>query len=625
MATLRTAVILCLRPNANPASVKSQAWYTRYFFAISNSQAAYWMEQTRGQLTIAGDVIDWVQYPEDPYRKLGQGGYEHLRRDILEVATTRAFPEDEDFRRYDRFVVILALNPGEPCDAGSGSFMRGGKWYSGFVAFAQTDETPGHAFDYTAHETGHQLGMEHSWGSPGFWTGSPWDPHGVYGHPYCVMSAQAYGGIDTTFSPSPLPDNANAFSRIPPRLNAALCVAKNFMTAYEYNLAQSPGATTVRIYARDLWFARSDNKLQALRVTALDGKSYVFEYRRASGLYDKGLSADTVILTALAGSTGGEAGTFVRAESLPWRYPSTARFLDVPDFAVQILEWSPDSESVLLYVSPSNIPGQGLFRFSLTEQSTETLASVTVASGIHNFVQGEEKCVQGPYPWEQRHIYLRVKVGFSYQSPFAVNPQWSIRGVSLDSGGGVLELSYHECSLPQPVPHGLTTRRRIAIRYSFENTANQSVLILENNPEDGVFELVVSVSADVGLGTFSESLTIPISGQELTFGNGFDEARFSCLFIPHDDRFRLKTPILPSNIWDKIPRPERPNVSRLLGALASHLDADLVAADEIERSLARYLKVDKVPMMLVDKTRAENIVATEHDANQVNPVPGVPK
>lgn len=617
MATLRTAVILCLRPNANPASVKSQGWYTRYFFGVSNSQAAYWMEQTRGQLTFAGEVIDWLPYPEDPYRKKDKDGYQHLRRDILEVATARAFPNDADFQRYDRFVVLLALNTGEPCDAGSGPFERGGKWYSGFVAFAETDNTPGHAFDYTAHEFGHQLGLEHSWGIPRFWTGSPWDPHGEYGHPYCVMSAQSYGGFDTAFTPNPLPDNATAQSRIPPRLNAAVCVAKNFMAAYEYNLAQSPGATTVRIYARDLWFARGDNNLQALRVTAPDGRSYVFEYRRVSGLYDKGLTADTVILTALAGSTGGEAGTFMQAESLPWRSPHAGLFEDSLDFAVELLEWSPDSESVLLHISPNN--ATRLFGFSLTELSTDILESVEVASGVHDFVQGEEKCVRGPYPWMQRNIFVRKKLGFTYQSPIALTAKWSIRGVPLDSAGGVLELSYHECWLPQPVPHGLRTRRKIVVRYAFEEAANQSILIIENNPDDGIFELIVSVSADVGLGRFSDARTILINGAELRFGNGFDEARFACLFIPHDDRFHLKTPILPSKIWDQIPRLERKLVSRLLGALSNHLDdSNVVAAEEIERTLARYLKIDTVPMMWVDHTRAENIVATGHDVSEPN-------
>lgn len=616
MATLRTAVILCLRPNANPASVKSQGWYTRYFFGVSNSQAAYWMEQTRGQLTFAGEVIDWLPYSEDLYRKKDQDGYKHLRRDILEVATARAFPRDEDFNRFDRFVVILALSPGEPCDAGSGPFERGGNWYSGLVAFAQTDSTPGHAFDYTAHELGHQLGLGHSWGLSRYWTGMPWDPHGEYGHPYCVMSAQSYGGTNPTFTPNPVPDNAIAQTRIPPRLNAAMCVAKNFMAAYKYDLEQNPGATTVRIYARDLWFARNDNRLQALRVTALDGKSYVFEYRRASGLYDRGLHADTVMLSALAGSKGGDAGTFMQAEALPWKSPHSGLFEDSLDFAVELLEWSPDSESVLLHVSPNK--ATRLFRFSLTELSKEILESQEVASGIHDFVQGEEKCVRGPYPWVQRHIYLREKLRFTYQSPIAVTPKWSIRGVPLDSAGGVLELSRHECWLPQPVPHGIRTRRKITVRYAFEGGPNQSVLILENNPEDGGFELLVSVSADLGLGVYSEAITILINGAELTFGNGFDEARFACIFIPHDDRFHLKSPILPSNIWDKIPRPERPAVSRLLRALASHVDSDVIAADEIERALAKYLKIDAVPMMWVDHTRAENIVATEHDVNESN-------
>ena len=33
---------------------------------------------------------------------------------------------------------------------------------------------------------------------------------------------------------------------------------------------------------------------------------------------------------------------------------------------------------------------------------------------------------------------------------------------------------------------------------------------------------------------------------------------------------------------------------------------------------AKYLKIDAVPMMWVDHTRAENIVATEHDVNESN-------
>lgn len=606
MATVKTAVILCYRPMVDQTKLRDPGWYFKYFFTIKNSQASYWMEQTRGNLTISGSIFGWFPYPADPNRKKGQEGYVQLRRDILEVATTIAFPAEEQLKQFDRFVVMLALNPGEEADGNTGSFFRFETWGSGVVAHVHVDKDPDDecAFDYIAHEVGHLLGIADSGG-----------PTGIYGHPYCVMSARTYGGMSTTYTPVPLPDGAAQYGQIPPRLNAAACVAKNYMVPIEHDMRTSTGPMLVRLYARDVWFSRSENKSHALRVTRSDGKTLVFEYRRKSGNYDRGMTADTVILSALEGGLEGLAGTFVEALTLPNERGWGRRFNDgYTGFAAEIVEWSLNSESIVLHLSPNTNTRLSFCR--LIEREIETVQIREIANGIHDFVAGEVKCIRGPYPWVLQAIWQKQIVYLEYASPIPAKPQWIIQGTPLNDSSGTVELRSHPCVVAPPIPNGLRTLRDVVLRYSITENSGQSLLTVENNPDDGVFDYQIACKIDNGLGSFSEARTFSFSGLDVKFGNGFDEARFRCLFIPHDDRPTRRSPILPSGIWDKINRPDRPIVRKLLGSLAVASETDVDAFEVIERELASFLRLEHLPLLWIDNARAENIQSTSHSQSQ---------
>jgi M6 family metalloprotease-like protein len=601
MPSLKTAIILCYRPKVDPKTLSERGWYMSYFFSVKNSHAAYWLEQTQGQLTISGDVLGWFKYPEDPNRSKDQ------RQDILEVATSIALPNEDQFRKYDRYVVMLALNPKEPGDGGSSEFMRFGHVFSGMVALVQTDPSNGHAFDFIAHELGHQLGYNHSFGSASY-KNAVWSAPGEYGHPYCIMSAQGYGGRDTTFTPTPLRDNANAYTRIAPRLNAAACVAKGHILLGEYDLRTNPGEATIRIHARDLWLNTRENKIQALRVTRSDGASFVFEYRRKTGNYDQGLSKDTVILNALHGGLGNIHGTFVQSCTLPWSEPNFGHFfISTLGFAAEIIEWSPNSESILLRLSP-NLRSK-TFDFSLHGSEMEILDSQVVASGVHDFVKGEEKCIIGSYPWTQTAIRQRMTLILSYKSPTRLNAEWHISGVNLTGSAGTIQISNIQCLLPQPIPRGIRTRRDVQLNYLILETPGQIVVRLENNPNDGDYELDFNVRVNVGLGSFTGGFPIRFTGEHVEFGNGFNEKRFSCLFIPHDKRLHIKTPVLPAGIWEHIARPKRPIVQKLLASLAVAKETDFAKAEIIESELAAFLQREDLPLLWFDFTSAENIQA----------------
>jgi M6 family metalloprotease-like protein len=603
MATIPTAVILCYRPMVDQTKLRDPGWYNRYFFDLGNTQASYWMEQTRGNDTISGTIFGWFPYPEDPNRKKGQEGYLQLRRDILEVATTIAFPTEEELKQFDKFVVMLALNPGEEADGNTGRFKSFGTWRYGMVAHVHVDKDPDDecAFDYIAHELGHLLGIADSWG-----------PTGGYGHPYCVMSARTYGGMSTTYTPDPLPDGAAQYGQIPPRLNAAACVAKNYMVPIEHDIRTIASPTLVRIYARDVWFSRSENKFHALRVTSGE-RTFVFEYRRKSGNYERGMTADTIILSALEGGRGGLAGTFVEALTLPYK---NKRHIYIPltSFAVEIFEWSLNSESIVLRLSPNF--NTLSYHFSLRAGDPETVQVREIANGIHDFVAGEVKCIRGPYPWRLEAIWQKQKVVLKYAVPIPAKPQWIIKDTPLNDSSGTVTLRSHPCVVAPPIPNGLRTLRDVVLRYSITENSGQSLLTIENNPDDGEFECQIACKIGNDLGSFSESVTLFFSGLDVKYENGFNEDRFRCLSIPHDDRIHFKSPILPSGIWDKIKRPDRPIVRKLLRSLAVASETDVDAFEGIERELASFLRLEHLPLLWIDNARAENIQSTSHLQSQ---------
>ena len=70
-------------------------------------------------------------------------------------------------------------------------------------------------FDFMAHEIGHAFDIHHSFGSILFQTSG--EGPGGYAHPYCIMSAMAYGNLAAPYFPSPPRNNWPEYAPLGPR------------------------------------------------------------------------------------------------------------------------------------------------------------------------------------------------------------------------------------------------------------------------------------------------------------------------------------------------------------------------------------------------------------------------
>lgn len=266
--------------------------YTGCFLPIRPSGASrYWQDCTFGLINLEGSVVF-------PWRVLGidKPNVSLDRRVVLPHAIERGL--DEGFPLHDfKYVLAMVIPniPGVnaqgqqywPIDGGGapGVSTRGGTW-----SCALLSETDGHQF--FAHEFGHMIDFDHSWGRK---SGAPAE----YADPYCVMSAEDYGTNTRpvwTSAPDPfMPVHADYWQGMAPAPAAA--------TLYHY----LPEFTTAG-YAVELG-SNFANVPRSIRLNALDKRwkpclgvvsvpgtntKYTVEYRRQSG-WDRAVQPAVVI------------------------------------------------------------------------------------------------------------------------------------------------------------------------------------------------------------------------------------------------------------------------------------------------------------------------------------------
>ncbi len=136
----------------------------------------FWYKQSFGKLRIEGQVLDWSRLQTDEatiFTAKDPDGKLMILREVAENIIKQMFPEN-----FDAFIGVFNVPSDHAIDGGTTGN------YSSFSI--------GDPFDFQAHEVGHLIGgkfnFHHSFGieTSTYCTG-------MYGHPYCIMSSEAYG------------------------------------------------------------------------------------------------------------------------------------------------------------------------------------------------------------------------------------------------------------------------------------------------------------------------------------------------------------------------------------------------------------------------------------------------
>ncbi|MFD8754397.1 reprolysin-like metallopeptidase [Kitasatospora sp. NPDC059577] len=241
MPVVRTAVLLTEFPAGQPLDLQGDApWYVSCLFSPTHGQAAYWPKQTAHDMPFDGEAFDRALF-EDP-------APDPSDRETTVHRVIRAMEDDRntDFSPFDVVVVVLGLRDGYPSNGGSTTATSRHRRHHGIVTRS------GDRFDFLAHELGHALGLTHSFGDPAF--KDPGEDYGGYAHPYCIMSAMAYGGIGGPFIPATPRDGRREHSALGPGLNATTAPGRGWIHADTYNpAAAGPAEFTLR---RRHWLGR---------------------------------------------------------------------------------------------------------------------------------------------------------------------------------------------------------------------------------------------------------------------------------------------------------------------------------------------------------------------------------
>ena len=170
-------------------------WYRDYFLSTNGGVGAYWFKQSNGNCWFEGDVLGWYEFSVLP---------DFTNRDAIAEAGIRDADAQTGWsikERYDTAIIFLARAGNAGSNAGALAIVPAlSPRLAGRVVLDTNSP-----FDFTAHEIGHALNLNHSFDDTNSnYGGKP----GEYGHRYCIMSAQAYGGTNPTWTPTggaPLP------------------------------------------------------------------------------------------------------------------------------------------------------------------------------------------------------------------------------------------------------------------------------------------------------------------------------------------------------------------------------------------------------------------------------------
>ena len=280
---------------------------------------AFWEDATYGYFDFRGSVISPIydiatadvvgdRYTDDN----GREAYGFPRDKIGARAIALAAADGIDTGRFSGFVVLYRRPAnlrfeGLPVDGFSGGAY--GPAGGPKVAVLNVEAT----HRLMAHEVGHVLLLDHSWGleSGAYgWNDPPFNRTREYGDPFCIMSAQSFGGLDPSYeetSPPAADWPSETFAAVGPAPSLAT------LRHYTHGAAALRDNGAVRWYSRDEWrggvvgvrlHAADDATPGRTKLVVLEGGNslvdlylldgvgtFYLEYRRDQG-WDRGLGFD---------------------------------------------------------------------------------------------------------------------------------------------------------------------------------------------------------------------------------------------------------------------------------------------------------------------------------------------
>lgn len=554
MGIVRAAVLLYGWTAGQQLQVPDREFYERYFFHPVHGQAAHWAKQTDNQVALTGQVFDWA-FDTDPNPQLTN------RTDVVNnVISTLQDSRDIGFGGIDLIFLVLGVPASVPSDGGSTTARSNTRSHAAVVMRL------GDRFDFVGHEIGHALGLLHSFGPPSFHLADT--KPGEYGHPYCVMSAMAYGGTGGPSFPTPPWENAREYNGQGPSLNAATALDRGWLDAHDYPL---DGAQVRQFVVRSRsWGGRLAHLApQAVNVRGGDGQNYVIEYRENVD-WDLGQGSPVLIVNHGHGSTGDRAypdrgtATFLSLIRLPITLGGTGAVYQGPGFGVQMLTVSSSAHTVTFNLFPGRAPHTP---FQL-DQQLNLVEEQLLESGVTDFGVGTRICLEGVWPY--RKLSQAQVATFDATYPLAVQPiyaSWSANGEPLTGTTGTISL-ITTVKVATADLADLFDTRFVSIRYEIERLPTGSRLRLFNQPVNESYSVDVAVTLRTDIGSAVAETSVKFVGIRYAYPHELYEERSACLASLVRKRIPQYKVLIPPGSWQKNPEERFVEVEGLLNTLA---------------------------------------------------------